>query len=382
MSALVLHKREAGMSLVELMVGMLIGLIGIVIITHLYITNDRYKRSTTGGGEAQVNGAIALYTVEREIRGAGYGFNQSEALSCKCAGVNCSPLQFSYGANSTFPPAAAALGALTPRTAAPVLIVKTPGAPDTITVMYGGANERMLPAQLTDVANVAPYTYKVDGTEGFAAGNLILVSQNQACFLKQVSKVTPTNYLLDHLQNPQFPFNQAASSGPALDTGAAVFNLGTPGAVGGPVWRTFFIANNKLQAEDILTTLQNGVATPLQLVDDIVDLQAQYGRDDGSTPGSVAEDYLLDLWDNAPPTDPADPTVVLWKQVIAVRVGLLARSKNFEKPSVAGGPCEATQAAPTWAGGTFTVPDGIPSCYKYRVFQTVIPLRNMIWRPT
>jgi hypothetical protein len=27
------------------------------------------------------------------------------------------------------------------------------------------------------------------------------------------------------------------------------------------------------------------------------------------------------------------------------------------------------------------VPGGLPSCYKYRVFETVIPLRNMIWRP-
>jgi type IV pilus assembly protein PilW len=378
MSALVLRRREAGMSLVELMVGMLIGLIGIVIISHLYVTNDRYKRSTTGAGEAQVNGAIALYTIEREIRGAGYGFNQSAALNCKCAGVNCSPLQFSYRANSTFPPAPAALGALTPRTVAPVLIVKTPGAPDTITVMYGGANERMLPVQLTDVAQVPNFTYKVEGTEGFAPGNLLLVAQNQACFLKQVSKVTPTNNLLDHIQDPQFPFNQAASSGPALDVGAAVFNLGTPGAVGGPVWRTFFVASNKLQAEDILTTLQNGgLPAPQQLVDDIVDLQAQYGRDD-----SIVEDGIVDVWGSAPPTDPADPTVILWRRVLAVRVGLLARSQNFEKPSVAGGPCEATQAAPTWAGGTFTVPGGIPSCYKHRVFETVIPLRNMIWRPT
>jgi type IV pilus assembly protein PilW len=390
MSTLALHRREAGMSLVELMVGMLIGLIGIVIITHVYITNDRYKRSTTGTGEAQVNGAIALYTIEREIRGAGYGFNQSAALNCKCAVLNCSPLQFSYNGNSTFPPAPAALGALTPRTAAPVLIVKTPGAPDTITVMYGGANERMLPAQLTDVAQVPNFTYKVDGTEGFAEGNLILVTQNQTCFLKQVSKVTPTNNLLDHLSSSStsglpLPFNPPGSFGPALDLGAAVFSLGTPGAAGGPVWRTFFIANNKLQSEDILTTLQNGVAAPQQLVDDIVDLQAQYGRDDGSA-GGVADDFLVDLWDNAPPTDPADPTTILWKQVVAIRVGLLARSQNFEKPSVAGGPCEATPAAPapppTWSGGAFTVPGGLPSCYKHRVFETVIPLRNLIWRPT
>jgi large subunit ribosomal protein L9 len=35
------------------------------------------------------------------------------------------------------------------------------------------------------------------------------------------------------------------------------------------------------------------------------------------------------------------------------------------------------------AGGVsvFTLPDGLPSCYKYRVFETVIPLRNMIWLP-
>ena len=383
MSDFVLHKREAGMSLVELMVGMLIGLIGIVIITHLYITNDRYKRSTTGAGEAQVNGAIALYTIEREVRGAGYGFNQSAALNCKCAGLNCSPLQFSYNGNSTFPPAPAALGALTPRTAAPVLIVNTPGAPATITVMYGGANERMLPAQLTALTNISPYSYKVDGVEGFAPGNLILVTQNQACFLKQISTVTPGAQLIDHIgPDASYPFNPLGSFGPALDSGAAVFNLGTPGAAGGPVWRTFFIANNKLQAEDILTTLANGgVAAPLQLVDDIVDLQAQYGRDDGSG-GGAPEDGVVDVWDNAPPTDPADPTVILWKQVIAIRIGLLARSQNFEKPSGAGGACEATQKVPTWSGGALTVPDGIPSCYKYRVFETVVPLRNMIWRPT
>ena len=53
--------RQSGMSLVELMVGMAIGLIGITIITHLYLVNEKYKRSTTGSGTAQVNGAIALY---------------------------------------------------------------------------------------------------------------------------------------------------------------------------------------------------------------------------------------------------------------------------------------------------------------------------------
>jgi type IV pilus assembly protein PilW len=65
---------------------------------------------------------------------------------------------------------------------------------------------------------------------------------------------------------------------------------------------------------------------------------------------------------------------------------VLARDDHYHKPSTAGGPCEATTAAnrPTWAGGaflTFDAPGALPSCYRYRVFETVVPLRNMIWRP-
>jgi type IV pilus assembly protein PilW len=69
-----------------------------------------------------------------------------------------------------------------------------------------------------------------------------------------------------------------------------------------------------------------------------------------------------------------------------VRLAVLARSEHYEKPSTPGGACEATTAAnrPTWSGGdflTFNAPGALPSCYKYRMFETVVPMRNMIWRP-
>ena len=53
-------------------------------------------------------------------------------------------------------------------------------------------------------------------------------------------------------------------------------------------------------------------------------------------------------------------------------------------------PIRATTSAtrPKWgdAGAeqdfpTLLVAGVLPSCYKYRVFETIIPLRNMIWRP-
>ena len=368
-----LHQRAAGFSLVELMVAMLIGLIGIIIITHLYVTNDRYKRSTTGAGTAQVNGAVALYTLEREIRMSGYGINHSAALGCTCVGAGCSPVQYYYNGNSSFPPAAGAAGALPARIAAPVLIRDNPGAPDTITVLYSVAAERMLPAAVSEITLGPNHDYKVDGAQGFADNNLVLVAQGGTCLLKQISKVQAGTSTLEHRSGA---FNPAGSFGPALNAGAAVFNLGTPTATGGPVWRTFSIAGNRLQAEDVLRTLVVGAAATQQLVDDIVDLQAQYGKDDGSVVGTTADDGTVDAWDTVPPADAA-----AWARVLAVRVAVLARSQNFEKPSTAGGPCEAMLVAPTWAGGGFTVPGGVPSCFRHRVFETVIPLRNMIWRP-
>jgi type IV pilus assembly protein PilW len=376
-----LHRREAGFSLIELMVGMLIGLIGIVIITHLYITNDRYKRSTTGSGTAQVNGAVALYTLEREIRMGGYGVNHSAALGCTCAGVNCSPVQYYYNGFSSFPPAGAAAGALPARVLAPVVITDNPGGPDSITVLYSAANERMLPAALSADTIAPNHDYKVDGIQGFQDNNLVLVTQGGTCLLRQISKVQTGTTMLEHHSGAN-AFDPAASLGPGFTAGAAVFNLGTLTATSGPVWRTFSVGNvanaYRLQSEDVLRSLATFPAPGVQqqLVDDIVDLQAQYGKDDGSVPGSVADDGVVDVWNTVQP-----PDATAWRRVLAVRVGVLARSQNFEKPSVAGGPCEATTAAPTWSGGAFTVPGGLPNCYKHRVFETVIPMRNMIWRP-
>jgi len=90
-------RRSAGMSLIELMVGAAIGLIGIVIITHVYLTNEQHKRATTAAGGAQTNGAIALYALEREIRQAGYGLNSSYAFQCNCdsmTNAGCSAIQY------------------------------------------------------------------------------------------------------------------------------------------------------------------------------------------------------------------------------------------------------------------------------------------------
>jgi type IV pilus assembly protein PilW len=105
-------------------------------------------------------------------------------------------------------------------------------------------------------------------------------------------------------------------------------------------------------------------------------------------PGVVVNtnaDGTVDTWDNTTPTTNAD-----WLKVMAVRIAVVARSTQFEKSTV-------TFADPQWdlgANGTVT---GSTACganrclplkvshladwgrYRYRVFETIVPLRNMLW---
>ena len=382
-------RRQRGFSLVELMVGMAIGLIGITIITHLYLTNEKYKRSTTGAGTAQVNGAIALYTLERDIRASGYGINHSAALGCTCTLPGCSPIQYHYNGVYSYPPSGGAVSSRPPLTAAPVVITSVNGTPDTITILSSTDNEGAVPNSLFENMANALANLRTDGTAGYVPpaagtefvapnGNFLLVAQAGTCMLTRVTNVIPGSTLerqSTSLWNPG-----AGSSLPSFSAGAYIFNLGIT-----PAWRTYSVLTTgnayKLQVIDVLKQI-DGSGTQLQIVDDIVDIQAEYGRDANSNGTVEATEWS--------PTAPANATE--WLQVQAIRVGVLARSGNYEQPDPPGSACTATVSTPRWSGSfeadgvtakpasAFTVPGGLPSCYKHRVFETVIPLRNMIWR--
>jgi type IV pilus assembly protein PilW len=371
-------RRQLGMSLVELMVGMAVGLIGITIITHLYITNEKYKRSTTGSGQAQVNGAIALYVLERDIRMAGFGLNHSGALGCSCdtaANPACSPLQYYRGGAYAAP-----TGTLPALHFVPVLITETANQPDTITVLYGNGPERVLPNQLSETQTNAGTPFKVDGSAGYCptrpcpatgTNDMIVVANGATCRLAQITNVVDAASNLEHGAGTWNPAGGASM--PAFSAASNVFNLGSP------TWRRYLVASDKLQSIEMLTEFVAGAAsTPI--IDDIVDLQAQYGKDTTGTP-----DDVVDTWDAVTPT-----TADGWQRVLAIRVAILARSQNYERPENAGDPCAATTLAnrPKWGASEneeFTrlkaELDVAPSCYKHRVFETIIPLRNMIWRP-
>src|SRR5262245_61595833 len=73
-----------GMGLVEILVAMLIGLIGMVIITQVYSVSEERKRTTTGVGDAQITGNISMFTLERELRAAGFGMVSAASNMLGC----------------------------------------------------------------------------------------------------------------------------------------------------------------------------------------------------------------------------------------------------------------------------------------------------------
>lgn len=77
--------RHKGFSLTELLVGMAMGVIVLLIIMQTLSTAEQYKRTTSNGSDAQVNGLMALRALESEIRMAGAGITNGANL---CPSVN------------------------------------------------------------------------------------------------------------------------------------------------------------------------------------------------------------------------------------------------------------------------------------------------------
>lgn len=366
--------RMSGMSLMEILIAMAIGLIGIVVITQTYLVNENYKRSTVSAGGAQTNGALALFSIEREARMAGWGISWSSALGC-------TNIQWHYNGEYSNPPQAG--GTLPALILAPVVITDGGAGPDTITVMYGTGTERVIPATLSKTMPSPSAELEVDNPQGFSdtPGDMVLLVQGGSCSMTQITQVQPAAGHLQHGPGVTAPYNPPGGGSllPAFSAGAQVFNLGRP------IVNVYSINNNALQLASLFSAASSTVVpaytpTAFTIVEHIVDLQARYGKDNGAG-GGVANDERVDSYDNVTPAN-----AVEWQQVLSVRIGVLARSEHFVKPDTPGGNCMATIAAPTWAGGAFpalgdfTVVTNPARCYGYRMFETVVPLRNMIWR--
>jgi type IV pilus assembly protein PilW len=360
------------------MVAALIGIIGSIVIFQVFAVFEGQKRTTTGAGDAQQNGLAALLYLERDARMAGFGINGNLAL------LGCTVNAYdSNGARTfSFP-------------LAPVQITKGGSAttPDTITFTYGNANQRVSPSKLTTASAIGATSINVDSLFGHAVGDLIILAQaGQACTMRQLTNVSgplahdpaAAGSRYNNSAGPSVAYsvwdNTAQSGGLAFNFGSSLAGNAQPAVA------SYSISSSQLS---YWNQIQASAGAPL--VDGIVQLKAQYGLD-ANGDGIIQSTEWLDGCTTASqlPVGAGSPPVCAaaaagdWAKVLAIRMAVVARSVQAEKPDLTAGACTTTTASPTWAGGTLdlnltAVPDN--KCYRYRVFETAVPVRNLIWVP-
>ena len=260
------RNQSTGFSLVELMVGMIIAILGSIVIFQVFSVSENYKRTSVSGSDAQQNGLLALYSIERDLRMAGFGVNDTTHLGCNVLAYNDSRTTTNF--NFALQPVLIAQGAGNNATTG------VGAASDTITILYGNSANGL--ASVQQVQNMASTTedYKVSNRYGFRVGDLIVAAEGGLnCTLAEASAL-PTGGLADTITHADtVDYNPTGGLGVVYTSNALLYNLGPT-----PTLNQYAIVNNTLTVQSVLTLASAEVA------DNIVNLQAVYCKDIVNTP--------------------------------------------------------------------------------------------------
>lgn len=368
---------QRGLSIVELLVGMAVGLLAALAIVQAFSASEIGRRATTGQADAQQVGTMTGWRLMRELRLAGNGLAHGMNM------WGCRLLAWQGGAAllpraSAWPaPFAALPGDLN---VLPVGVLDGGGNdPDVVVVMSAGNSTGGAPLALTITSATQVETLP---SVGFRAGDLLLVSNPGTvggdCQIGQVdsSYVPPTTGQTAPTAVPTSaalaaPYNNA--NGFATLPQPADYTLVNLGAT--PTFALFGVnANEQLVQLDILQRVT--LETPAPIGENVVNLQVLYGIDDGSS-GGVANDNVVDAW--VAPTGAwsfaslqADGEGAL--AIKALRLAIVVRSTERQG---AQGPASITLfpdlPADVQVSLDFTTEQ---RSFQYQVYDTIVPLPN------
>lgn len=361
--------------MIEVMVGLVIGMLGTLIVAQAFTNNEARKRTITSGADAQANGAIALYMLERDTKMAGWGMTASTSSYVGCNNV------YAYCDKSA--ECGGKEGALTGIDFAPALIKDGGDGPDSIAIQYfADPNQSSYqPSSSTRIRKPMPQPsaeLEVANAAVCTDGDLALVSQAGNCTIMKITAVQAQASKLQHnsgvdgTYNPPASYFEGASNPwPKYGSGANVTCFKP--ANGYPIFRKSYSINTATRQLERSDNSQVPAVTNELVMSDVVDLQAEYG---------IAPDrsQAIDTWVSAAASPWNAPAWADWQRIKAIRIAMVTRSSQYERPKSAGAGCTATTAlSSSWAKfKTDKYPEDW-GCYRYRVFETVIPLRNVIW---
>lgn len=333
-----------GFSLVELMIGLTLGMIGMLIVSQVLTLSGKYQTTISAAGEAQSIGNLSLYTIERDLKQAGYGIATPTLLGCQLNGYDNT------------------MAALISRTLYPVEITAPVLADDSdaLTVAYGTSEIHMGPTIMTTAYVGGNTDIDVQNRFGFIAGDFFLLGQITTpatpCVLGQVSLLPTTSVTAVSHTTTQggttYRYNKNGGLSVSFSANVAEFyDLGKAFN-----FNTYSVnANKQLIQQSVLT------GNSLVIADNVLAFKARYGHDSDA-------DGTIDTWDTVIPT-----TSTGWWATTNVRMGLAVKNPQREFDAVTASPLSL------WPNGPSINLSAEDQHYRYRTYNVVVPLRNMIW---
>ena len=347
------HKLVArGLSLIDIIIGMLIGAFAIIIILQVLFLSEGQKRTTTSASEAQINGAVALFELKRDIGQSGYGISTLNLMGCNVTGKG-----YFLPSGVQLPMAPVIIN---PSTS---IIPAGDANTDTLLVFYG--NSASSPEGDGVTSSSSNTSYSVQTSTSFI--------NTEAVIAVPLINVSPCSLILDKISSIDIDTSNqvvTVSAGVAGMTNGKLFNLGLS-----PTIRAYAVRNGNLTVCDYYakstdsTTDCSVLANWQTFVSNIVSLRAEYGQDT-----SVPMDGIVDSYSQLMPA--VSSTVGCnYARISAVRMVVVARSNQYERELV-------TTSAPQWMSTTTAINLSNNTTwqhYRYTTFQAVAPLRNITW---
>lgn len=369
------RKRCTGFGLVEIMVGLLIGLLATLAVMQVYSTFEGQKRGTTGTADAQTGGSMALYAMKRDVEMAGYGI---PVFSAANSPLRCTTVpSFDHDGNAATP----AIDIF------PAVITDGGAGSDSLSIRFGRTDTAGIPVRFSLSGGTDAI---VANNLGCQAGDWAVISNGANCAMIKVSEsvidlpppATRTDWGRVQLAGaPDIASGSIACLGryqkdPPFDDHSS------------PLEYLYWIDNGQLVMGGDPATPNSGVV----VMADIVSIQAQYGV--SASPG----DNRITQWVDATGAD-WSATGTNWitsrNRIKAIRIAVVARNGQLEKTDVTSACSSLTAATPTglctWdatsaAPGVASPAPAIDLSadtewrrHRYRVFETIVPLRSMIW---
>ena len=338
-----------GATLLDVLVGLVVGLLAMVIVHQAFVAVDKVRRDAASVADAQSSGAFALYAMTSQIGNAGAGTAAAAQWLDTC-------------------PATANIAT----TLRPLDVLITDGGAadrsDSLVLRQATAPIIATPAAFAAPA-AAGASFHVESVDGvFAVGDrVVAISRTGACAMAQLTAVGAATAGVVDLAHSAITVDMPVTS--------VLLNLG-------PAARASVLRYD-VSADVLRSTDLANADAPVPLTSNVINVKFQYGIDSDG-------DGMLDTWASAGSSGSWTPAVLLaapratLERIKAVRIGVIVRADRIDRALTRAYhwvlfDCELDDKSACPGRLEGTIAGSASGGYPYRAFETVVPLRNVIW---